>query len=141
MKQSDTRWKCGETQKELLCPVSRRAVYSSCNSELHVCRMCRFYNPWISDQCAPSIHGKRNASTFAIILTIVPTPMNPVTKSNSGQRSTGSNNFLGAVIQRRVDLPQNPRRIGTSCFPRPRSQTRIAEPLFENPRPGAQLSH
>ncbi|MFQ6022271.1 MAG: hypothetical protein ACE5NW_06080 [Acidiferrobacterales bacterium] len=42
-------WKCGASLKEL--PLSRRAECTDCGAELHVCRMCAFYDPRVSNHC------------------------------------------------------------------------------------------
>ena len=44
-------WKCGASLDALSLPLRRLEVCPECDSELHVCRMCRFYDPNISDQC------------------------------------------------------------------------------------------
>lgn len=44
-------WNCGDSLKTEPLPLSRRAVCAVCNAELHVCRLCQFYDPRVSDQC------------------------------------------------------------------------------------------
>ena len=44
-------WKCGASLAALSLPLRRLEVCPQCDSELHVCRMCTFYDPNISDQC------------------------------------------------------------------------------------------
>jgi hypothetical protein len=44
-------WKCGASLKTEPLPLSRRAVCAVCDAELHVCRLCQFYDPRVSDQC------------------------------------------------------------------------------------------
>jgi len=44
-------WKCGASLEEMLLPFSRQDKCKSCNADLHVCRLCRFYNPRVSDHC------------------------------------------------------------------------------------------
>lgn len=44
-------WKCGAPLGVMPTPWSRRAVCDACGAELHICRMCRLYNPRISDRC------------------------------------------------------------------------------------------
>ncbi|HWP94197.1 MAG TPA: hypothetical protein VNL72_00480 [Gammaproteobacteria bacterium] len=38
-------WKCGAPLRELPLPLSRYAQCLACRAELHVCRMCRFFEP------------------------------------------------------------------------------------------------
>ncbi|MDX1488858.1 MAG: hypothetical protein R3268_11695 [Acidiferrobacterales bacterium] len=44
-------WNCGDSLKTEPLPLSRRAVCAACNAELHVCRLCQFYDPRVSEQC------------------------------------------------------------------------------------------
>ncbi len=44
-------WKCGGAVKEIPLPLSRRAECLNCGAELHVCRMCRFYDRSVANAC------------------------------------------------------------------------------------------
>jgi hypothetical protein len=44
-------WRCGASIADLLQPLERIAACPSCRAELHVCRLCEFYNPKVSDKC------------------------------------------------------------------------------------------
>ena len=44
-------WKCGTSLAVLSIPFRRLEVCPECDSELHVCRMCMFYDPNSIDQC------------------------------------------------------------------------------------------
>ncbi|MFC1681527.1 hypothetical protein ACFL1S_07065 [Pseudomonadota bacterium] len=44
-------WKCGTSLAALSLPLRRLEVCAECDSELHVCRLCRFYDPNAIDQC------------------------------------------------------------------------------------------
>lgn len=44
-------WKCGASLAALSMPFRRLEVCPECDSELHVCRMCTFYDPNSIDQC------------------------------------------------------------------------------------------
>ncbi len=44
-------WKCGADLAAVPQPFSRLADCPACRAELHVCRLCRFYNPRIEGQC------------------------------------------------------------------------------------------
>lgn len=44
-------WKCGASLAALSIPLRRLEVCPECDSELHVCRMCMFYDPNSIDQC------------------------------------------------------------------------------------------
>ncbi len=59
-------WKCGASIEELPLPLSRRAECSACNSELHVCLMCQFFDPGVSQSCrepiAEEVKDKKRAN-------------------------------------------------------------------------------
>ena len=38
-------WKCGATLSGEPLPLARSAMCRGCNADLHVCRMCQFYEP------------------------------------------------------------------------------------------------
>lgn len=42
-------WKCGSSLEFL--SLARRDECPACAAELHVCRMCRFYDPGVSQAC------------------------------------------------------------------------------------------
>lgn len=44
-------WKCGESLRDIPLPLSRYAKCKSCNAELHVCRMCEFFDRTVSKMC------------------------------------------------------------------------------------------
>jgi hypothetical protein len=59
MKTSElTCWKCGTSLADLLLPVSRLAKCKSCNADLHVCRLCRFYDTTVSNSCTEPVAEK-----------------------------------------------------------------------------------
>ena len=45
-------WKCGASLDEVPMPLSRLAECLSCRAELHVCRMCRFYDVSLAQDCS-----------------------------------------------------------------------------------------
>lgn len=44
-------WKCGAPLIDLILPMSRREECAACGVDQHVCRLCRNYDPNVSDQC------------------------------------------------------------------------------------------
>jgi hypothetical protein len=44
-------WKCGASLAELPLPLGRLAECLACHAELHVCRMCEFYDPRVTNSC------------------------------------------------------------------------------------------
>lgn len=44
-------WKCGNTITDLFLPLPRLAECPHCRSELHVCRMCVWFDTTVANQC------------------------------------------------------------------------------------------
>jgi len=44
-------WRCGTDLAVVPQPLSRLAECPACRAELHVCRLCRHYNPRIEGKC------------------------------------------------------------------------------------------
>lgn len=44
-------WKCGTSLKSVPRPITRMSKCKLCEADLHVCRLCRFYNPRMLDRC------------------------------------------------------------------------------------------
>jgi hypothetical protein len=48
-------WKCGTSLATQSLPLGRLAECDACRAPLHVCRLCRFYNPRVSNACEETI--------------------------------------------------------------------------------------
>lgn len=48
-------WKCGYSLADLSLPLLRTEECRACRAELHVCRMCRFYDTTKAKQCAEPV--------------------------------------------------------------------------------------
>jgi len=48
-------WKCGAPLPDLSLPVGRAEYCRACRAEIHVCRMCRFYDTRKANQCAEPV--------------------------------------------------------------------------------------
>lgn len=59
-------WKCGASLADVLLPFGRRAECAACHAELHVCRMCEFYDPRVAQGCrepvADAVQDKQRAN-------------------------------------------------------------------------------
>lgn len=44
-------WECGGTLKGISMPITRFSECVRCRADLHVCRMCKFYDPKLIGQC------------------------------------------------------------------------------------------
>lgn len=50
-------WRCGASLAELPVPLRREEVCPACDADVHVCKLCRFYNPTVSDGCDEPLAG------------------------------------------------------------------------------------
>src|SRR3954462_15283457 len=48
-------WKCGASLKELSLPLSRLDECKQCHAELHVCKLCEWYNTSVAKHCRETI--------------------------------------------------------------------------------------
>jgi hypothetical protein len=48
-------WKCGAPLADMPLPVGRAEYCRGCRAEIHVCRMCRFYDLSKARQCAEPV--------------------------------------------------------------------------------------
>ena len=59
-------WRCGESTAEWPQPFSRHAACRKCRADLHVCRLCRFYDRNKAKQCnepiAEEVSNKERAN-------------------------------------------------------------------------------
>lgn len=58
-------WKCGNSLAGTLLPLSRLAKCKSCQADLHVCRMCSFFDTSVSNSCREPVAEKVNDKTRA----------------------------------------------------------------------------
>lgn len=48
-------WKCGASLAELTLPLRRLEVCKACEAELHVCRLCEFFDVGVAKSCREPI--------------------------------------------------------------------------------------
>jgi len=48
-------WRCGASLDEVPLPLGRREECPACGADLHVCRMCRFYDTTVARACREPI--------------------------------------------------------------------------------------
>ena len=44
-------WSCGASLQDIPLPFTRLEQCKHCRADLHVCRLCRYYNPNVFDKC------------------------------------------------------------------------------------------
>ncbi len=52
MKDQLVCWKCGASLRDVVRPIYRTTECQACRADLHVCRLCRSYDPRIIGACA-----------------------------------------------------------------------------------------
>lgn len=62
---SATCWKCGAEQTGILLPLSRTEACGTCGADLHVCRMCRFYDTGVANACREPVAERVTDKTRA----------------------------------------------------------------------------
>ena len=66
MSESSTCWKCGDPLQELLVPLPRHEECPHCRAQLHVCRMCLYFDTTAPQQCrepvADNVSDKQRAN-------------------------------------------------------------------------------
>lgn len=59
-------WKCGVSLETVILPFRRLEVCPECDAELHVCRMCKFFDPHVVEACsedsAEEVRNKERAN-------------------------------------------------------------------------------
>ena len=48
-------WKCGDPLAEMTLPVRRLEECKACRAELHVCRMCVFFDTGVAKHCRETV--------------------------------------------------------------------------------------
>jgi len=48
-------WKCGASLAHLSLPLTRRDICKQCNADLHVCKLCEFYDIGKAKHCREPI--------------------------------------------------------------------------------------
>ena len=60
-----TCWKCGKLLPDLLLPLPRHEECTHCRVQLHVCRMCRFFDSAAPQQCREPVADNVSDKTRA----------------------------------------------------------------------------
>lgn len=48
-------WRCGASLSELSLPLMRQDECPACHAQVHVCKLCEFYEPKVAKQCREPI--------------------------------------------------------------------------------------
>ncbi len=77
-------WKCGTSLDGLPVPLGRREECPQCRADLHVCRLCAFYDPSVSRSCREPIAdevGDKERANFCGYFTALPGAHKPADSS------------------------------------------------------------
>ena len=58
-------WNCGTSLADELLPLARLAECRVCRAELHVCRLCEFYDPRVARSCREPVAEEVQEKTRA----------------------------------------------------------------------------
>ena len=58
-------WKCGASLAELTLPLRRLEECRACGAELHVCRLCEFYDTGVAKSCREPVAEEVKDKTHA----------------------------------------------------------------------------
>ena len=81
-------WQCGSRLTGLILPLSRREECANCGAEQHVCKLCKHFNPAISDSCeedlAEDVRDKESAN-FCDYFSVNPNAYQPKKQTKQEQ--------------------------------------------------------
>jgi len=58
-------WRCGESLAELSLPLLRLDECPQCQTELHVCKMCEFFDPTVAESCREPVAAEERDKEHA----------------------------------------------------------------------------
>ena len=91
-------WKCGAGLDYLLMPLSRSAHCKACEAALHVCRMCRFYDPRVAKQCREPVADAvkdKDRPNFCGYLELNPQAWEPADHTEADSAASDLNALFG----------------------------------------------
>jgi len=96
-------WRCGISIIDLPMPLARIAECRSCHAELHVCKLCEFYDTHVADQCREPVADyvkEKQRANFCDYFRPRPGAFNP---AGNGQAKV-ANNELNALFGIETEL-------------------------------------
>ena len=99
-------WKCHLEIQELLLPVSRTEECPACGADLHVCRMCRFYEQGVGNACREPIAdyvSDKTRANFCGYLEIRVTSIGPEQNLNSAEVPSDLNSLFGLEAELKTE--------------------------------------
>ena len=131
MKSADLScWKCGASLAQILLPLSRLAKCKSCNADLHVCRMCEFYDTTVNNSCREPVAEKvtdKQQKNFCGYLQ----PSTTAFGSHTSRSQATAKNQLDALFGLSTDLTGGEKASEGSLSAEEESRRRLEE-LFKS---------
>jgi hypothetical protein len=84
-------WRCGASLKDTPKPLVRLAQCKTCGADLHVCRLCKFYNPNHFEKCDHELAEPARevaVANFCYYFRPKPDAYNPQDKSHADDAMT-----------------------------------------------------
>ena len=92
-------WRCGTALSDLPVPLARLAECGNCRTELHVCRMCAYYDTSVAKSCrepvADEVNDKERAN-FCGYFTARPRAYAPGNERPAGAAQAALDALFGA---------------------------------------------
>jgi hypothetical protein len=121
-------WKCGASLADVLLPFSRLSKCKACNADLHVCRMCRFYDTTVNNSCrepvAEKVTDKKRANFCGYFQ-----PSGDAYLSADGRNRPAAENELDELFGLNPGKQDNNNTGGTSLTPEEEAKRKL-EDLF-----------
>lgn len=96
MSESYTCWKCGGPLQDLLLPLARHEECPHCRAQLHVCRMCVYFDTAAPQQCrepvADNVTEKQRANFCGYFR------INPHARAGKSDQGADSHRQLDALF-------------------------------------------
>ncbi len=99
-------WKCDLELQELLLPLSRTEECPACGADLHVCRMCRFYDRSVGNACREPIAdfvSDKTRANFCGYLEIRVASIGPGLNPNSAEVPSDLNSLFGLEAESKTE--------------------------------------
>lgn len=98
-------WKCGAAIGHLPFPLGRMSKCDKCKADLHVCKLCNFYDTTRANQCREPVAdpvSDKQRSNFCGYFDAKPDAFK---KSTDSSAATASQQELSALFGESVDIP------------------------------------
>lgn len=98
-------WKCG-VAIDLPMPLGRESECRHCHAQLHVCRLCEFYNPGVAEQCEEPVADyvkEKERANFCDYFKPIPDAYKPVTNNEADQSVNELNALFGLNKETQVN--------------------------------------